>query len=244
MAKSQARLRVIDGGRVDEPRTCAQSAPGQSSSQVTSPRDSRSMAIASDSEHVRDPYATLRRCPYVVPHLSANDSRSASSMGWRNSLSSMPTECHRTVTVLSTPIVEFTKWLHPSENDGMQTDAHIRRENLARLIRLHFNDNKSEIARAYNPEDPKPSYFSDLLREGSGKSFGEKAARRIEERVGLLPKQLDIPNSPLTMDDTKRNRVKDELRAALDDLNKDEMREALDAIRKIQSRRGDRRKAV
>lgn len=118
----------------------------------------------------------------------------------------------------------------------------VRRQNLRNLIVRDFGGNKSAIAREYNRENPKPSYFSDLVRDASGKSFGEKAARKIEQRIGLLPGQLDIPNSPLLYDESRRSRIKDELRLAIEDLDKDEMREALDAIRRIQGWRS-RRKA-
>ena len=115
--------------------------------------------------------------------------------------------------------------------------ATIRRQNLARLIERDFSNNRSEIARAYDEKDPKPQYFSDLLRENSRKSFGEKAARKIEEKAGLKAGQLDIPDSPLLHDEHRRDRVKDMLRLAIDDLGRDEMREALAQIRKIQGRR-------
>jgi hypothetical protein len=144
---------------------------------------------------------------------------------------------HHTVLGNATPSVEFTVWCIEADNAGMQQMAAIRRKNLARLIERDFSNNKSEIARAYDENDPKPQYFSDLLRENSGKSFGEKAARKIEEKSGLRPGQLDIPDSPLLHDEAKRDRIKDTLRLAIDDLDREEMREALAQVRKIQDRR-------
>lgn len=135
----------------------------------------------------------------------------------------------------------FTGRCKSLDNGAMLDTAKIRRENLARLIERDFHNNKSEIARAYNEENPKPQYFSDLLSEKSGKSFGEKAARKIEEKTGLRIGQLDIPDSQLLHDESKRDRVADTLRLAIDDLDRDEMREALTAIRKIQGRRQHRR---
>lgn len=131
----------------------------------------------------------------------------------------------------------FTGRCKGPDNAPMRDMAKIRRENLARLIERDFDNNRSAIARAYDEDNPKPQYFSDLLREGSGKSFGEKAARKIEEKTGLKAGQLDIPDSPLLHDEARRDRIKDTLRLVIDDLDRDEMREALAAIRKIQGRR-------
>lgn len=137
----------------------------------------------------------------------------------------------------ATPFVEFTDWCNGTDNGRMHDVVITRRMNLARLIERDFRNNRSEIARAYNPEDPKPQYFSDLLRESSRKSFGEKAARRIEERAGLKPGQLDIPDSPLLHDEGKRDKVRDTVRLAVDELDREEMREVLDFVRKLQRRR-------
>lgn len=115
--------------------------------------------------------------------------------------------------------------------------ADIRRRNLARLIDRDFDGNQSAMARACDPENPKPQYFNDLLRPGSGKSFGEKAARNIEARTGLTLGQLDIPDSPLTRDEPKRNEVEDELWRAIESLDRDGKIEALAAIRRIQAKR-------
>lgn len=226
--KSQARL----------PRRYAQSALGQSDSQRTSPLDSRSISIASDSAHERVRYAMLRRCPEDVPQRSANAARSAKVIDFQKARSVMTSDYHQTVTRKATPNGQFTKWCRPSENCLVTTPiADIRRANLKRLIERDFGNNYSAIARAHNPANPAPNYFSGLLRIGSKKSFGEKAARKIENQVGLKTGQLDIPNSPLEYDDARRSRLKDELRLAIDNLDRDEQREALSAIRQIQAKR-------
>jgi hypothetical protein len=148
------------------------------------------------------------------------------------------THYHHTVLEKSTPPVEFTVWCSSADNKGMESQiADIRRHNLTRLISRDFSGNRSEMARAYDSENPKPQYFSDLLRASSGKSFGEKVARKIEERVGLQNGQLDIPNSPLLFDDLRRQKAKTVLRAVIEELTQDEQVEALSAIRKIQARR-------
>lgn len=238
--KRQPHLRLV----ITEPRKNAQSTSGHSDSQRTLPLDSRSIAIASDSAQERDPYTTFLKCPKEMPQREAKADRSATVIPFQKVRRSMMTQYHHAVIKKATPNGEFTGWCAPSENEGMENHtAGVRRRNLARLINRDFDGNKSGIARAYDPENPKPQYFSDLIRPDSGKSFGEKAARKIEERTGLLPGQLDIPDSPLLLDESRRSRVKDEIRLALDDLDKDEQREALAAIRKIQLRRNARRKA-
>lgn len=245
MKKAQARLRLVaSSGELVELRRYAQSKSGHSDSQVTLPLDSCSIRTARDSAQEREPYATLRKCPVVVLHRAAKSSRSATDMLFQNSSRSMP-NYHHAVIEKATPNGEFTVRCHGGDNADMEKTAGIRRRNLQKLIDRDFAGNKSEIARAYAPENPKPQYFSDVLRHGSGKSFGEKVARQIEERLGLLPGQLDQPDSDLLYDERRRNRIKDEIRLALDDLDRDEQRELLSAIHQIRGRRiTPRRKAA
>jgi hypothetical protein len=229
---------------VTEPRTYAQSVSGHSDSQRTLPPDSRSIETANVSLHGREPYTTLRKCPNEVRQRIANDERSATVIDFQKVRSSMVKGYHHTVIEKATPDGEFTK--RRGTHDNLRMDnyiAEIRRRNLTKLINRDFGGNKSAIARAYDPENPKPQYFSDLIRPDSGKSFGEKAARKIEERTGLQMGQLDIPDSLLLHDDSRRSRIKDEIRLAIDDLDKDEQRELLAAIRKLQGRRNVRHKA-
>jgi hypothetical protein len=236
---SYARLRLVWSS--DEPLITFQSTSGQSCSQRSLPPNSRSRLMANRSEQGLNPYATLRRCPAVVSQRSAKSSRADGDMSSRSSFKGSSTSAmphyHHTVLNNATPSGEFTAWCNGSDNAPMLDMAKIRRQNLARLIERDFHNNKSELARAYGEENPKPQYFSDLLREASGKSFGEKAARKIEEKAGIKTGQLDIPDSPLLHDETRRDKVKDTLRLVIDDLDRDEMREALVAVRKIQGKR-------
>jgi hypothetical protein len=232
-------LRVVDGFR-DEPRRYAQSTSEHSDSQGTCPFDSRSRCTANASEHGFNPYATLRRWPKETLQRAAKDFRSETVIDFQKLMRSMA-HSHRTVIENQSPSGDFTKWWIPKDNSGMQNPmAAVRRRNLARLIERDFGNNQSSIARLYNPESPKPSYFSDLLR--GEKAFAEKAARAIEDRVGLRLGQLDIQDSPLLYDDAKKNSLKEELRAVIDDMDKDEQREALAALRKIQSKRKGRKR--
>jgi len=223
-------------------RMYAQSTSGHISSQGTTPLDSRSMQIASDSAQLF-PYATLRRWPAVVPQRFAKASRSSEDIGLRKDFRSIP-DYHHMVTEQSTPNGEFTKWCKSADNSGMEnSDADTRRANLRKLIDTWYRGNASAIARDYNPENPKPSYFSDLIRPGTTKSFAEKAARKIEDAVGLQRGQMDIPNSPLLRDESRRSRLKDELRMAIDGLDPDGTKEALIFVRNLQARKRRVRKA-
>lgn len=230
------RLVVVN----EEPRKCAQSTSERSSSQVTSPPDSRSISIASDSPQGLRPYATLRRWPPVVPQRSANFLRSGGVIDFRNTLSSM-SDYHRTVIEKATPSGVFTKWCDTPDNQSMgNPTAPTRRENLKRLLERDFAGNQSRLAREAHPDNPSSSYINDLLRNSGPtklKPFGETAARKIEANIGLKRGQLDIPDSPLTYEAGHGNRVTEELRDAIEDLGHDERLEALALIRRIQSRR-------
>lgn len=231
-----SHLRVSTVG-AEEPRRCAQSTSGRSSSQATLPPDSRSISIANDSPQGRQLSATLRRCPALVPHRAAKASRSEGDIVFRKDWRSMP-DYHQTVIVNATPFVEFTKWCSLNQDIHMENEAaETRRENLRRLIERDFRDNQSLFARAYAPGNEKPSFINDLVRKGSKKSFGEKTARKIEMAAGLLPGQLSLPNSPLLRDSSRQNQTSEELHNAIENLTEVERRELLAAVLKITSRR-------
>lgn len=65
----------------------------------------------------------------------------------------------------------------------MSDDALIRRENL-RALNISATDLVKSVGSSYQ-------YWRDLM--AGNKSFGEKAARRIEEGVGLPRGSLDVP---------------------------------------------------
>lgn len=66
----------------------------------------------------------------------------------------------------------------------MSEDASIRRENLNRL-KIGAKELSEKVGGRY-------TYWRDLLTD-SKKSFGEKAARKIEEKLGLPRGSLDLP---------------------------------------------------
>lgn len=165
-------------------------------------------------------------------------------MDLKNDLRSIA-DYHHTVIHKATPNVEFTKWCSSSDNRLMteNEDSWVRRANLKRLIERDFHNNYSEIARIYGT---KPSYFSDIFREPKEgqkrKSFAEKAARSLERKIGLRRGQLDIPNSQLAYEETRRNRLREELRLEIDGLTPEEQQELLVYVRRMQTRKQDPRR--
>jgi hypothetical protein len=157
-------------------------------------------------------------------------------MVFKKALSSIDTNYHHEVIEYATPNGDFTKWCKEPHNGDMAANeyAGIRRANLKRLIQRDFRDNNSNLARAIRR---KATYVSDLTRDETDKSFGERAAGNIEAAIGLMKGQLSVPDSPLLYDQSKRNRVKEELRDVVEELDRNEQEEALAFIRRIQARR-------
>jgi hypothetical protein len=189
------RLAFLDGVAVD-PRKKAQSTSGHVSSHGTSPLVSRSREIASDSEHGRVPYTTFLRCPTVVSHCSASDSRAAGDKVFQKGLSFMP-DYHHTVISNATPFGEFTEWCFDVQTSPMKIAelAAVRKVNLQRYVDKKLDGNVSALNRLYRDGKGAPSYFNDML--AGRKSFGEKVARALEKALSLAPGQLDIKDSPL-----------------------------------------------
>ena len=75
----------------------------------------------------------------------------------------------------------------------MSEDASIRRENLNRL-KIGPGDLSERVGGRY-------TYWRDLLTDPK-KSFGEKIARKIEEKLGLPRGSLDIPAASLAQQAT------------------------------------------
>lgn len=86
----------------------------------------------------------------------------------------------------------------------MEQLRQVRIENVRRLVRDRYGGNASQLAR---DAKKKSSYINDVTREGSTKSFAERAARNIEDAAMLLRGQLDIPNSDLIIDLSKSKAV-------------------------------------
>lgn len=236
MRSRHARLRLafVDGVAVD-PRRNAQSALGHVSSQGTSPPDSRSREIASDSEHGRVPYTTFLRCPTVVSHRSASDSRSAGDSVFQKGLSFMP-DYHHTVISNATPFGEFTEWCFGVQTSPMKNveQAAIRRANLRRYVDEKLDGNVSELNRRYREGKGVPSYFNDLL--AGRKSFGEKVARAIEKALDLAAGQLDVKDSPLNRV-TRKDLTDDQLHDIIATLTATEKRQLIGYAAAIRDQR-------
>ncbi len=147
-----------------------------SSLRVTTPPLSRSMCTARFVEQVLSPYITFWRCPLEVLQRPANLSRAAASSGDKNDLRSIAA-LHQTVMCDVNPIQGNRDWIL----EFMSDDALIRRENLKSL----GHGPKELVLLVGNSY----AYWHDLFN--GRKSFGEKAARRIEEKLGLPRGSLD-----------------------------------------------------
>lgn len=224
----------VETGTAVFPRRYAQSTSERIVSHETSPPDSRSMLIASDSPQVLQPYATLLRWRSVVPQRIAKASRSASDLPLRNSLSSIAT-LHHTVLIDATPNGEFTKRCQATSIPGMdasdlEAQKKIRIENLTALISVKYAGNAAALARACKK---LPQYINDLV--GGRKSFGEKAAWALEDGAGLIRGQLSIKNSKLIEDPSKARPAPANIQPIYEDLDENQRREAYEAIMAIRA---------
>lgn len=240
---TRPRLAILVTGRgwwVPRRYAQAQLSCGALDSHGTTPPDSRSISTASCALADFTPYATLLRWPTEVLQRRAKSSRRALSRPSQYGLKSMDTDYHHTVAISATPTGEFPPGVVSLDNFRVSNLAaihEIRRKNFERLKQLRFDDNASKLARAL---DNVPAYVNDRLR-ADGRTIGEDAARSIETKVGLLPGQLDIPDSPLRMDPTRIDVAHEQLRSIVDGLNPDETRDMLKHALAIVSKRKKRR---
>jgi len=205
MKKNQATLRLVvdrDAGLL--PRKYCQSTSGRITSAVTLPPDSRSISMASDSPQVLAPQATLRRCPTLVLHRSANDSRSADDNDFKNSLSFMSALSPNGVS-LSTLNGDFTKRCDRGHALTMSSPPISRAvkarriKNLKAAIEEKFGGNISAAARAIDADDMHYVNYLNGVLNNPDKSFGEKACRKAEKGLGYPPGTFDLdPDAPKT----------------------------------------------
>jgi hypothetical protein len=139
----------------------------------------------------------------------------------------------------ATPFREFTGQSARRDNPSMDIKElpAIRRANLRRFVDTRMRGNLSELARTYRPDNPRPNFFSDLLR--GKKNFGEKLAFELEGCTGLKYGQLSIMDSPLEMREVRLEQTDDILAG----LTATERQEALRLIAGIKERRKTRRRA-
>lgn len=216
MAKDgQADLRVTD---LAEFRRTRQSTSDLSDSQTTLPPVSRSMQTASFSPHFLPQSATLAKCPTEVSQRRAKSRFCAAVNSVQNFDSSM-LPSHHTVLKNATPNGIHTLWC---ENERMDIPiAETRRANLRAYCKRHCGgpvDDPDALYELKRLTGHKGAYLADLLKPGSDKSFGEKAARKIEQMLGLFDFELDIPNSQLRHDPARKDSPRLALAGLIPDL--------------------------
>ena len=134
------------------------------------------MCTARSVPHDLSPYITFWRCHLEVLQRPANFSRASPSSEDMNDLRSIRALNHL-VQLRVKP-----KWFNSTlQTSGMAEDALIRLENL-KSTGLGAAELARKVGSTYQ-------YWRDLL--AGRKSFGEKAARRIEEKLGFPRGSLD-----------------------------------------------------
>lgn len=85
-------------------------------------------------------------------------------------------------------------------------EADIRREALRRLIQERSGGNAARFCDDYGLN---PIHIRALIKQGSTKPFGRRAAQNIEKAVGLPPRYLETLSEPDAM-----SRIADAISAA------------------------------
>lgn len=211
-----ATARVTD---LAEFRSTRQSTSDRSDSHSTAPFVSRSMHIANFSPHLLPHRATLAKCPTDVSQRRARSRFSAADSLLQNFDSSMQPS-HHTVLRNATPNGINTVRCENARM-GANSTAEIRRANLRNYCKRFCGgsvDDPDALYELKRVTGHKGAYLADLLKPGSDKSFGEKAARKIEEKLGLYIGELDIENSQLRHDPGKRDSPRLMLASLIPDL--------------------------
>lgn len=213
---AQADRRVTD---LAEFRKKVQSTSSRSDSQRTLPLVSRSMLMASFSPHLLPQSATLAKCPTVVSHLEAKSRFSSAESGFQKVDSSMQSSHHK-VLEFATPNGIPTLRCENLPMEQLPTPE-IRRVNLRAYCKRHCGgsfEDASVLRKLKKATGHGGAYLADLLKPGSDKSFGEKAARKIEDRLGLYKGELDIPGSALRHDPAKQDSPRQMLADLIQDM--------------------------
>ena len=217
MAKDgQADLRAVTD--LAEFRRTRQSTSGLKDSQTTLAPVSLSKLTASFSPHFLPQRATLAKCPTEVSQRAAK-SRFCDAVKPSQYSDSSMLPSHHTVLKNATPNGFHTLWC---ENGAMDMPvAETRRANLRAYCKRFCGgpvENPDALYELKRLTGHKGAYLADLLKPGSDKSFGEKAARKIEQRLGLFDGELDIPNSQLRHDPARKDSPRLVLAGLLPDL--------------------------
>jgi hypothetical protein len=217
---TQARLRlaslgghVIDGGK-EEPRKYAQSTSGRRSSQRTTPRLSRSKAIASDSPKRPLVDSFLRMYPIEVPERLAK--RCCSEGGRELTYSRSDSMGNYSLPPGTVPSSLTGNW--PSSTAAYVADMRNRKAELEKLYAVRRRrlsqlvdeyGSQAELARTLSRSNlavlANESYLSRLLsgkpRTEGGKNIGGDTAAEIErltkKPTGWLSRENDDELIPL-----------------------------------------------
>lgn len=198
--ENQARLRLawINPDFTDDPRRYAQSTSGRMDSTGTSPPLSRSSAMAVDSAIRSFVESAFRKYPTVVPQRAAYDSWSSRSRELRYLRSGGEDSMRFTLPYGKESAISFGH-LPPEGHSyhGRMSLSDIRRRRLRLLISEFGSQKELAIACSFQSDN----YISQLLKPG--KSFGEKAAHRIEDGAkkprGWLDKDETTDTAPPTI---------------------------------------------
>jgi hypothetical protein len=180
---NQTLLRLV-ATDFDDPRRYDQSTSGRTASTGTTPPLSRSNAMAVDSAIRSFVEIALRKYPTVVPQRSAYEScpRLSSELRYVRSTSDMPHTLPDS-KVVSIPFGD-SLWSRHSQNVRMSVED-VRRERLRALIKEFGSQRALSDICGYVSDN----YISQLLKPG--KSFADKAARKIEKAAGKPKDWLD-----------------------------------------------------
>jgi hypothetical protein len=186
--KNQARLRLAwtNPDLADEPRRYAQSTSGRMDSTGTSPPLSRSSAMAVDSAIRSFVESALRRYPTVVPQRAAYECWASRSRELRYLRSGEGDSIGRTLPYgkeIAIPFGHLPVAAYSYDESMSLSDTRRRR------LRLLIGQAGSQKALSEMCGFQSDNYISQLLKPG--KSFGEKAARRIEKGARKPEKWLD-----------------------------------------------------
>lgn len=122
----------------------------------------------------------------------------------------------------------------------MNDDDSLRVARLLAWIKRHKSESLCTSDGRVSPSalavatGKKPSYWSDVLRAGSGKSFGEKSARDTESKLEMPPMYLDGTGWPFeSVDQDRWERLSERQKGRVEDA-------MLKAIEMIESENRDR----
>lgn len=173
-------------------RKYAQSTSGLRDSQLTAPLLSLSSAMTSDSRSSCFTEAALRKYPMDVPQRRAKSSCESRSSDFKYRSNSSMLRILPDGNVPSSPVVHLPIGNNPYDGrmDVMQRIKKNRQQRMGQLLGRYAS--QEELAAALGVEQ---NYVS---RTASGKKpIGEKAARNVEQSLGLDDLWMDTdPNTP------------------------------------------------